>query len=152
VINAGIPGYTSKPSLQNLRQRVLPLQPDIVIYYEANNELTTDSRDVARQHGLISADENHISSTVETLAHYSLLFKLVHMNARIAFTRADGGAGKLNGVPHDLPRHFIEQLDQMHQELRAREIAFVLSTFVVKYRRDQDRATQVKNADVALYY
>jgi hypothetical protein len=28
----------------------------------------------------------------------------------------------------------------------------VLSTFIVKYRRNQDRATQIANADVAFFY
>jgi hypothetical protein len=40
----------------------------------------------------------------------------------------------------------------MRQELSARNIPLVLSTFIVKYRRDQDRATQIANADVAFYY
>lgn len=33
VINAGIPGYVASLSLKNLRLRVLPLQPDLVIYF-----------------------------------------------------------------------------------------------------------------------
>jgi hypothetical protein len=40
----------------------------------------------------------------------------------------------------------------MRQDLAARNIPLVLSTFIVKYRRDQDRATQIANADVAFYY
>ena len=40
----------------------------------------------------------------------------------------------------------------MRTDLEARNIPLVLSTFIVKYRREQDRATQIANADVAFYY
>ena len=40
----------------------------------------------------------------------------------------------------------------MRAELAAKDVPFVLSTFIVKYRRSQDRATQIKNADVEFYY
>src|SRR5688500_18306525 len=40
----------------------------------------------------------------------------------------------------------------MHMELARRDVPLVLSTFLVKYRRGQDRATQIANADVAFYY
>ena len=40
----------------------------------------------------------------------------------------------------------------MRQELAERDIPFMLSTFIVKYRRSQDRETQIANADVAFFY
>ena len=43
-------------------------------------------------------------------------------------------------------------LDQMRADLAAKDVPLVLSTFIVKYRRSQDRATQIKNADVEFYY
>ena len=49
-------------------------------------------------------------------------------------------------------QRFIGMLDQMRHDLAERNIPLVLSTFIVKYRRDQDRATQIANADVAFYY
>lgn len=39
VINAGVPGYNSWESLVNLEFRVLDLSPDLVIYYEAVNDV-----------------------------------------------------------------------------------------------------------------
>ncbi|MDD5678638.1 MAG: SGNH/GDSL hydrolase family protein [Kiritimatiellae bacterium] len=39
VINAGVPGYNSWESLINLEFRVLDLSPDLVIYYEAVNDV-----------------------------------------------------------------------------------------------------------------
>jgi lysophospholipase L1-like esterase len=40
VINAGVPEYTSWESLVNLEFRVLDLDPDLLIYYEATNDIT----------------------------------------------------------------------------------------------------------------
>jgi len=39
VVNAGVPGYTSWESLINLQYRVLDIDPDLIIYYEATNDV-----------------------------------------------------------------------------------------------------------------
>src|SRR6185503_7976033 len=44
VINTAVGGYTAAENLRNLTHRVLPLEPDIAIYYEGNNEITKDTR------------------------------------------------------------------------------------------------------------
>jgi hypothetical protein len=46
----------------------------------------------------------------------------------------------------------VGQLEAMHNLLRERQIPLVLSSFLTKYRRDQPRAVQIANADVAFYY
>jgi lysophospholipase L1-like esterase len=152
VINAGVPGYTVHEGLKNLSKRVLPLQPDLVIYYEAANQLALDSRNLAKQRGLVAPDEAHVSPVIKTLSEYSLLFDLVYKNAKIALSQRHGPTGRLENLPKELPQGFIEQIDRMNGELKKQGIPLVLSTFVVKFRRDQDRDTQVKNADVAFYY
>jgi hypothetical protein len=48
-------------------------------------------------------------------------------------------------VPRTLPDHFIGELDEMRAELDRRGTP-------IKYRRNQDRATQMADADVAFYY
>lgn len=54
VINAGVSGYTSLESFANLKTRVLPLQPDIVVVYHAVN----DARFIG--HGSFKADYTHV--------------------------------------------------------------------------------------------
>jgi hypothetical protein len=152
VINAGVPGYIASESLKNLQHRVLPLQPDLVIYYEANNDIAHDTRNLAEDRGLIKSSETHLSPTTRRLSECSLLFDLVYKNSRIALSKNDSTGGKLEGLPKDLPNHFIAEIDRIDQELRPRDIPLVLSTFIVKYRRDQERAVQISNADVAFYY
>jgi lysophospholipase L1-like esterase len=152
VVNAGVPGYVITESRKNLEHRVLALEPDLVIYYEAQNDIAIDTRDLARREGLIADDEGFQSGFVRTASQYSLLFDLVHKNAKILFGARDSSAGRMSDVPDDLPNRFISHLAAMHDTLAARNIPLVLSTFVVKYRRDQDRETQIANADIAFYY
>ena len=64
VINAAVGGYVADDNLKNLRSRVLPLDPDLVIYYEANNEIVRDTRELAIRDGLISADGRQAAGVV----------------------------------------------------------------------------------------
>jgi hypothetical protein len=150
VVNAAVGGYTSEENLKSLEYRVLPLEPDLVIYYEANNEIVKDTRALAAQEGL--GDTDGQPSFVEDLSKYSLLVDLAYKNLAIAARSRAGSARKVDRVPPNLPDHFVGVLDAMRADLEPRHVPLVLSTFLVKYRRNQDRATQVKNADVAFFY
>ena len=152
VINAAVGGYVSDDNLRNLRHRVLGLNPDLVIYYEANNEIVRDTRELAIREGLIGADGSRQPAWSSALSKVSVLFDLAYKNLAILARSRDTARKKFDRVPPDLPSRFVGVLDQMRQELGARQIPLVLSTFIVKYRRDQDRATQIANADVAFYY
>jgi len=152
VINAGVPGYTSAENLKNLRFRVLPLHPDVVLYYEANNEIVKDTRALAIEKGLISPKSGRRSPLVRALSRVSFAFDLIYKNLAILLRSHNKPRATLDVVPPELTAHFLSALDQMRQECDRRNIQFVLSTFIVKYRHGQDRATQIKNADVAFYY
>ena len=152
VINAAVGGYVSDDNLKNLRHRVLPLDPDMVLYYEANNEIVRDTRELAIREGLIDAEGSRQPAWTVALSRASLLFDLAYKNLAIMTRSKGSGRKRFDRIPEDLPRHFIGNLDEMRQELSKRNVTFVLSTFIVKYRRDQDRATQIANADVAFYY
>ncbi len=150
VVNAAVGGYVAADNLKNLEHRVLPLSPDLVIYYEANNEIVHDTQQLAIHDGLI--DGARQSPLVSTLSRYSLMFDLAYKNLAIIGRSRSESTRTLSRVPADLPNRFIGVLEQMRADLAARETPFLLSTFIVKYRRSQDRATQIKNADVAFYY
>jgi lysophospholipase L1-like esterase len=149
VINAAVGGYTSAENLRNLKYRVLPLDPDLVIYYEANNEIVKDTRELAMREGI--GQQSGPPAWLSPLTKASLMADLAYKNLAI-LSRSRGGGRTIDRIPADLPSHFIATLDEMHAELAKRNIPMVLSTFIVKYRRSQDRATQIKNADVAFYY
>lgn len=150
VVNAALGGYVAADNLKNLRGRVLPLEPDMVIHYEAHNEIVKDTGELAVAQGLIGQAGR--PRWVSRLSSWSLLFDLAYKNTAMLVRARDTTSRKIDRVPRDLPARYIGVLDQMRQELEARQIAFVPSTFIVKYRRNQDRATQVANADVDFYY
>jgi len=152
VINAGVPGHTMSAILKNLKHRVLPLDPDLVIFYEAQNQLAVDTAQLARDRGVIAADERNISPTVAFLSHYSLLFNLGHKNLRIMAARNDSNQAKLNGLPPDLNKKYVESLAEIHSVLKGRGVPLVTSPFLVKFRRDQERSVQIANADIAFFY
>lgn len=150
VINAAMGGYVAADNLKNLRHRVLPLDPDLVIYYEANNEIVRDTREIARSAGLLQ--DSARSPFVTALSRYSLMVNLVAKNMAILIRSRSSSGRTIDRIPRDLPDRFIGVLDEMRAELAARDVPLVLSTFIVKYRRDQARATQIANADVSFYY
>jgi lysophospholipase L1-like esterase len=131
---------------------VLPLDPDLVIYYEGNNEITKDTRQLALERGLITSANSQ--SLARTISNYSLLFDLTYKNLAILAGRRKAAAAlqTIDDVPPDLPNHFIGQLDEMRRTLAARDIPILLSTFIVKFRRNQPREVQIANADVEFYY
>lgn len=148
VINAAVPGYTAADNLKNLKHRVLALDPDLVIYYELNNQIVSDTEELARERGLLPAPP---SPMVRVLVDHSLLANLVDKNLKI-YLRGRSANPRIDSIPLSLPTRFLGQLDEMRRLLSERGVPLVLSTFIVKYRRDQDRATQIANADVAFYY
>jgi GDSL-like lipase/acylhydrolase family protein len=152
VINTAVGGYTAAENLRNLTYRVLPLEPDLALYYEGNNEITKDTRQLALARGLIASANPQ--ALARTISNYSLLFDLTYKNLTILAGRHNiaATARAIDSVPPDLPNHFIGQLDEMRRTLASRDIPLVLSTFIVKFRRNQPRATQLANADVEFYY
>ena len=150
VVNASLGGYVAADNHKNLRHRVLPLDPDLVIYYEAHNEIVRDTGRLAVEQGLV--DVAGRSWLVKTLSSWSLLFDLVHKNVTMLVRSRDTSTKKMDRIPRDLPSNYLALLEQMRVELEQRKIPFMLSTFIVKYRRGQERATQIANADVDFFY
>jgi hypothetical protein len=152
VINAGVAGYNTTQSLINLRERVLPLDPDLVIFYEGQNEMARDTLALAKERGLVGDRQSYLSPATKLLSKYSLLFDLAYKNIAIRTGGGGDAAKKLNGLPADLTKGYVQALAEMQKLTKERGIPLVLSTFVVKYRRDQDRPVQIANADIAFYY
>jgi lysophospholipase L1-like esterase len=149
VVNAGVAGYTSNESLKYLKHRVLDVSPDLVIYYEANNEIARDTRLLAASKGL--PDSAKPTGLLRAITSVSLLADIVAKNLAVLIG-SRGSGPRLEQIPAALPEHFIGNLEQIRGILAERDVPLVLSTFIVKYRRSQDRDTQLANADLAFYY
>lgn len=112
VINAGVPGYTLMESFVNLKMRVLPLDPDLVIVYHAAN----DARLIAR--GDVLPDYTHARrvwsepappSGLEGALAWSRLYALL--------SGSDGSAPELDNILHvpdfeALPIREADELDE----------------------------------------
>ncbi|HUR28657.1 MAG TPA: SGNH/GDSL hydrolase family protein, partial [Planctomycetota bacterium] len=91
-VNAGTGGYRLEQLLTNLEKRVAPLEPDVIFIYEATNDLTKDTRDVAQAQGVYSghADED------SWLSRVSLTWYLIEKNLLLSSRQSE--AGKAGGV------------------------------------------------------
>jgi hypothetical protein len=122
VINAAVGGYVAADNLRNLKHRVLPLNPDLVIYYEANNEIVWDTQKLAIARGLVGADGGRQPRWVTSLSNLSLAFDLAYKNLAILSRSRQSSAGKIDQIPRELPAHFLGQLDEMRSLLAERKV------------------------------
>src|ERR1035441_622326 len=73
--------YTTAEMLTTLKRRVEVLQPDIVICYEATNDLSSDRRKLAEERGLRPATGK--GEGLSRLASYSMLLTIAELNIKI---------------------------------------------------------------------
>lgn len=77
VINAGVPGWVSRESAMSLEERVLPLEPDVVVIYQGRNELFPQSWDAYRDDYLHFRDPDWVFD--RTNSGYKALFRISHL-------------------------------------------------------------------------
>lgn len=150
-VNAGVPGYTSGQSLQNLRYNVAALKPDIIIIYEATNDLSYDTRLLAEAQG-IYRHENHDAAR---FGKWSVAWQLLEKNLQI-FTNQKVSAGGNNEVlrfdPRSISGRFEKRLTDLVATSKRTAPVVALATFAYKLRREQSKEQQLRSANTALFY
>ncbi len=148
-VNAAVPGYTVNSSMKNLRYRVEPLKPDVIIIYHTTNDLSMDSRALAGEQGIYQSSDNKQS----WISKYSLLWFLTEKNLKIRMLQKDAiGKTKLKFDPQQLSRDFKRRLTELIKESQNVARLVVVVTFSHKLRREQSPQEQLKAANTALYY
>lgn len=149
-INAGVPGYSVEDSLKDFNVRVAPLHPDVVVIYHATNDLSVDTRELARQKSLFSGK----AETHSWLAKYSVLVRLIELNLQIRQRqqRAQAGAARLEYDPVALSQGFHQRLRELVRAAQQVSPVVAVATFSIKMRRDQSPQQQLRNANSSLYY
>jgi lysophospholipase L1-like esterase len=149
-INAGVPGYSVEDSLKDFNVRVAPLYPDVVVIYHATNDLSVDTRELARQKSLFSGK----AETDNWLVKYSVLVRLIELNLQIRQRqrRAQAGAAHLEYNPVELSQGFHRRLRELVQAAQRVSPVVAVATFSIKMRRDQSPQQQLRNANSSLYY
>ncbi|MGB1110249.1 MAG: SGNH/GDSL hydrolase family protein [Gammaproteobacteria bacterium] len=150
-INGGVPGYSVASSIKNLKHRVAPLKPDVVVIYHATNDLAYETRQLAANAGIYEIPKQAGRSW---LARQSLLWELVEKNLAIMAAQhsADSEAARLDFKPEQVGGEFGGDLDQLVKEAKQVAGRVILVTFAHQLRPEQSAEVQAKAAASALYY
>jgi hypothetical protein len=147
-VNGSAGGFTAEQSLLNLEQRVAPLEPDVIVYYEATNDLTVDTRRAAIQAGLWEAPKSDHSEVGDLL----LLYYLIEKNVLQFLRSRPDDEPKLQFDPRELSRGFEERLTKLVTAAQARCEVVALVTFAIHIRATQPSEVQRAAAASAFFY
>jgi lysophospholipase L1-like esterase len=150
-VNAGVPGYGVGQMSLTLDKRVAQLRPDVIVIYEATNDLSANSFQLATEQGVIRErpDMQRL-----WLSKYSLLVRLVELNLEIRARQAnvDNIDGKIRLDLPRLVRPFESDLEELVSRAKTTSPVVAVATFATQYRRDQSRNRQLDAAQTSLYY
>ncbi|MEE2941164.1 MAG: SGNH/GDSL hydrolase family protein [Planctomycetota bacterium] len=147
-VNAGGPGYSSKHSIVNLRERVATFEPDLVVIYHGTNDLNLDSIEAAEARGLFSGRAEEPS----WLARHSLAWYLVEKNLLVRERLEGAGEETLDVPAAELSRAFEGRLEELVELAGSLADEVVLCTFQPRARAEQPEAVQVENLRTSFYY
>jgi lysophospholipase L1-like esterase len=149
-INAGVPGYTTKKLLLALKMRVSEFHPDIIVIYEATNDMTENSQTIAEAHGFITPMPEAKRSW---LSHYSLLALLVEKNlAIIRMEKMTTTNTKFNFSSAELAQPFRNDLTKLIEESRKDARIVAVATFSPRIRASQNVEQRRAAAITDAYY
>jgi len=146
-VNGGGPGYSTAELLPNLEFRVAPLEPDVLVLYEATNDLTVDSRRLAIAQGLYEREDED-----DWLGDHWLTWFLIEKNVKHWRRTSEHAGPSLSFVPSELSAPFRERLRALVTRAQGVAPVVCLVTFSTQIRRDQSSETQHRAADSAQYY
>jgi len=149
-VNAGVPGYVVEDSMRNFELRVAPLEPDIVVIYHATNDLSLDTRALARAQGLFHGRAEDPS----WLARRSVLWNLLEKNYLVWKRSRDAasGVGRLQFDAEALAAGFRERMERLCRAAASGGRLAAVATFATKFRADQPEAERLAAARTSLFY
>jgi lysophospholipase L1-like esterase len=130
VVNAGVPGYNSMEDLINLITRVLPLEPDIVMVYQAYNDMKSITRATTFEPDYSDwrSRENPHDNIQEKVARYSrLVFGLSQLAKKVSGEPVNNSKKKFED--HGQLKSFKRNIINIVAICQAHNIVPVLSTF-----------------------
>jgi lysophospholipase L1-like esterase len=151
-INAGVPGYTTATLLRALQMRVAKFKPDIIVIYEATNDLAENSGRLARDQGI--SDDRNGDDDLGWLSRQSLLALLVQKNLEIMRQQrlAAGKSGELWLDTARLDAEFRRDYTNLVEASEKIAQIVVTATFAPRLREDQSPEERRKAAVTSLYY
>lgn len=149
-VNGGAPGYSTIQSTRNLKSRISSLEPDVIVIYHGTNDLSADTRQLARKQGVWKGP----SEATSRLGKLSTLWFLLEKNWTV-FQRqreAQQPNDRLEFEPYDLSREFEKRLTKLVE--LAQDIAPVVAvaTFSHRIRHEQTNEEKLRASNTSLYY
>jgi lysophospholipase L1-like esterase len=150
-VNAGISGYSTERSTRNLELRVRPLEPDVIVYYEAANDLSLDTRKLAIDAGLTDGESVDAPSA---LAKVSVLWNWIEKNVkvRMRMRAAAGGSNALRFDEATLAQGYRERLTTLLRSAKGAAPVVAVATFAWQVREGQPPERQLEACNTALFY
>jgi lysophospholipase L1-like esterase len=150
-VNGGVPGYSTLESVTNLIERVQQTNPDLIFIYHATNDLSYDSRKMAKAQGVFAGKPENPS----WLASYSMAWFLIEKNLQLRFRKQQvllDSSRLLNFEPSELSRDFKKRLKLLIQKSQKISPLVAVATFSHQYRRDQNLEEQMRAAETSIFY
>ena len=150
-VNAAVPGYTMSSMLKSMDRRVAALEPDVVIIYEASNNLSGELREVAAKQGVIEAAQWEPFSWP---SRYSLLWSLTEKNLRVfsAQRSARINPKRLSVDTTTLGKEYREELTEVVRAAQRSAKVVALATFSIHPRIEQAEEEQLHATSSAFVY
>jgi lysophospholipase L1-like esterase len=150
-INAGVPGYTIRSLLPALEKRVAQFKPDIIVIYEATNDLSANGYELAHEQGVAP---RHQEENVGWLGRHSLLVYLIEKNLEVMRLQreATNPSGKIKLDMARLDAEFRQ--DYINLVVASQQVAKVVVTvtFSPRLRPGETPEERREAAATALYY
>jgi lysophospholipase L1-like esterase len=150
-INAGVPGYTIRSLLPALEKRVAQFKPDIIVIYEAINDLSANSYDLAHEQGVAAVNQE---KNIGWLSRHSLLAYLVGKNIEVMRLQREA-ADSSSKIKLDMPRLDAEfRQDYINLVSASQQVAEIVATvtFAPRLRPLQPPDQRREAASTSLYY
>jgi lysophospholipase L1-like esterase len=150
-INAGVPGYTIRSLLPALEKRVAQFKPDIIVVYEAINDLSANSYDLAHEQGVAAVNQE---KNIGWLSRHSLLAYLVGKNIEVMRLQREA-ADSSSKIKLDMPRLDAEfRQDYINLVSASQQVAEIVATvtFAPRLRPLQPPDQRREAASTSLYY
>jgi lysophospholipase L1-like esterase len=144
-------GHGIGDALRNLEYRVSNLDPDVIVIYEANNDLTYNTFQLAVEQHIAS---KRADQELMWPSRYSLLWHLIEMNLRAWMLQrsATQMEGKLKLDKQRIVAPFRRDLVELVQASQRVAGLVVLLTFSTQHRKNQTPEQQARAAVTSLYY
>ena len=150
-VNAAVPGYTLDSMLKSLQHRVAPLQPDVIVIYEAGNNFSDEMRQLAAAQGIIAEAKMHELSWP---SRYSVLWNLVEKNllVRQAQRMARANQGRLTVDPATLGEKYRQALTELVKAAQQQAPLVAVATFSIQLRPGQSPEQQARTSESAFFF